>query len=129
VVLGSKFVNMETHSSSEHVAATVKVFVACIPSSIVIYRFRVEDHLIVGLSSVAGVLLQALVPPRKLGLVRMLAATTAFTIAYSEWNPRWAKSSLYPLGLAAAIIALVEGVTRTVRYFRKTRRPDISVPR
>ena len=51
MVLESKFVNMEAQSSSEHVAAAVKVFVACIPSSIVIYRFRVEDHLIVGLSS------------------------------------------------------------------------------
>ncbi len=120
--------NVEAQSNSVHVASALKVFVACIPSSIVIYRFRVEDHLIIGLSSVLGVLLQALVPPRKLGLVRMLVATTAFTIAYSTWNSRWAANSLYPLGLAATIIALVEGVNRTVRYFRRTRPPSNSVP-
>src|SRR6266478_2504933 len=110
---------MEKQSSSdEHVAATLKVFVGCIPSSIVIYRFHVEDHLIVGLSAVAGVLLQALVPPHKLGLLRMLTATALFTIVYSTWNPPWAASSAYPLGLAVVVVVLVEGVIRMVRYFR-----------
>ena len=106
-------------SSDEYAAAAVKVFIGGLPSSIVIYRFHTEDHLIVGLSFVAGVLLQALIPPRKLALSRMLAAATLFTIAYSTWNPRrWA--SFYPLVLGLGVIILVECVSRVVRYCRGT---------
>jgi len=91
-----------------------------------IYSFHVENHLLVGLSFIAGVLLQALIPPWKMGLVRMLTGTTLFALVYSAWNPAWSTRVVYPLLLAAAVYLLVEGLARIFRYYRthsKTGRP------
>lgn len=112
---------MEPESRTNEVAATLKVFVACIPPTLMIYRFHVENHLLVGLSSIAGVLLQTLVPPWRLGLVRMLTATALFTLVYAVSNPAWSARVPYPLMLAAAVLLLVEVLMRVVRYCRAHR--------
>ncbi len=105
---------MEREPRTNEVAATLKVFVACIPPTLLIYRFHVENHLLVGLSSIAGLLLQTLVPPWRLGFVRMLTATALFTLVYSVSNPTW--SAWYPLVLTAGVVFLVEVLMRIVRY-------------
>jgi len=108
----------QEQGANEQVAATLKVFVAFMPPSLMIYRFHVENRLLVGLSFIAGALLQALIPPWKMGLARGLTGVTLFTLVYSAWNPAWSSGVAYPLLLAAAVLLLVEGLARIFRYYR-----------
>jgi hypothetical protein len=75
---------MDAESKSNgHGPAAIKVFLVCMPVSIVVYELHVKNHVIIGLSLVAGVLLQALVPPRKRGLLPLLAGTVIYTVIYA----------------------------------------------
>ena len=71
-------------SRDDNVAGILKIIVFCTPPSIVPILWNVRTHrLIFGLSFILGVLLQAILPPRRKGLVPMLAVTVLFTLAYS----------------------------------------------
>lgn len=60
----------------------LKVCVAVLPS-ILVPRFNPpHEHLLFSLSLVAGVLLQALIPPRKKGLVLVLVLTSITAVVY-----------------------------------------------
>ncbi len=64
------------------VVPVLKSFLACIPVSIVVYGLKVRSHSIIGLSLIAGVLLQALIPPRKKGLLLLLSGSVLYTLIY-----------------------------------------------
>jgi len=68
---------------NEPAAVVLKAFLACMPVSIVVYRFHIQNHFIIGLSLVAGVLLQALIPPRKKGMLLLLTAAIVYALFYS----------------------------------------------
>jgi hypothetical protein len=81
----SVYRGMETDSNSqkESVSTTIKMLLFCMPPSIAMYRFHVRNHAIVGLSWVAGALLQALVPPRKQRLIPILFVTIIAAAVYT----------------------------------------------
>ena len=66
--------------------ALVNIAVMCLPIILApIFGFRDlnRHHFEAGLALTAGVLLQALIPPRKKGLVPLLALAVAFTLVYT----------------------------------------------
>lgn len=87
-----------------------QVLVGCLPASVAIYGFHVENRLVIGLSWVAGVVLQTVIPPWNLELLRLLAVTVLFTLIYGLSNPPWTSHRLYPVGLAVAVILVVQGI-------------------
>lgn len=68
-------------------AAMAKSILLCLPLLVVqpFYDER-SHHLVAGLAVIAGVLLQALVPPRKKLLLPGLVMAVAFTVVYGFWK-------------------------------------------
>jgi hypothetical protein len=69
--------------ADENIAGAIKTFLAIMPISIVVYGFHVRNPLTIGLASVAGVLLQTVIPPHKQRLFLLLMSAIVFTLVYS----------------------------------------------
>lgn len=76
---------MENSSSDgELVSGILKVIVFSIAPTLVMLVLPVSSHRIMfGLSMFVGILLQALIPPRKKGLLSLLTIVAVFTVVYS----------------------------------------------
>lgn len=77
------------NDSKEQIAIVAKLIVFGMISAVAIHVFH-ASYVVLGLSFVAASLLQALIPPRRKGLVPMLAISTLFTLialAWQWWHP------------------------------------------
>ena len=79
----------EPNSPDEQIAVFAKLVVFCMIPAVAIHAFH-ASYVVLGLSFVVASLLQALVPPKKKGLVPILALSTLFTLIALGWQ--W----LYP---------------------------------
>ncbi len=77
----------ESDNGNEQIAILAKLIVFCMISAVAIHAFR-ASYVVLGLSFIAASLLQALVPPRKKGLVPILAISTLFTLVALVWQWR-----------------------------------------
>jgi hypothetical protein len=72
--------------SEKVVTALLKIAVLCIPTlaaPLVGFHDLSRHHLAAGIALIAGVLLQALIPPRKKALLPLLGLAVAFTLVYT----------------------------------------------
>jgi hypothetical protein len=75
---------MEDQASTySGVMIVFKLFILALPATLLPYVRPAHSHTLFGLALVLGVLLQALIPPRRKGLVPMIIGTVLFTIIYS----------------------------------------------
>jgi hypothetical protein len=71
-------------SVNEDARLLLKVLVLFVPPTIAPYVFdTATHHFLAGLSLITGVLLQALIPPRRKGLLLLLGFSVVFAFAYS----------------------------------------------
>jgi len=61
----------------------LKAVVFTLPATLLPYVRPVHSHTLFGLTLILGVLLQALIPPRRKGFVSLILCTVVFTIIYS----------------------------------------------
>ena len=64
-------------------AIIAKTCVVIAPATLLEFLMPVHSRLLYGLSLILGVLLQALIPPRRTGLAPTIIAVVIFTIVYS----------------------------------------------
>lgn len=75
-------------ATEQDAVAMIKIAIFCLPVTVIqFFGAARKDHLIVGLTVIFGVFLQALIPPRKKLLVPLLILSVGFTMLYSVfWN-------------------------------------------
>ena len=77
-------------STGAHAAFAAKTFVGCLPVSIAIYRFHVTRPSYIGVALISGVLIQALIPPHKKGLIPMLVVAGIFVLIFTIFGANYA---------------------------------------
>jgi hypothetical protein len=78
-----KQINKET---GQDMNAVAKIFVFCVVPLTVSEGFHLRNPVVTGLSFIAGSLLQALIPPRRRGLLVMLILSAAYTAIALLWR-------------------------------------------
>ena len=75
---------MSEKGKDDKPAFVLKAFVFCVPAATAA-QFSKSD-VILGLSLIVGSLLQSIIPPRKKGLLPMLAISITYTLASFFWD-------------------------------------------
>jgi hypothetical protein len=74
---------MPDQNSSSEIMVWFKLVVFALPVSVLPFIKPVNSHAQFGIALIVGALLQALIPPRRKGLVPILIGSVAFAIIYS----------------------------------------------
>jgi hypothetical protein len=77
----------ESDNGNERISILAKLIIFCMIPAVVIHAFH-ASYVALGLSFIVASLLQALVPPRRKGLVPILAISTLFTVIALLWQWR-----------------------------------------
>jgi hypothetical protein len=70
-------------STHSEIMILFKLFVLSLPATLLPYVRPAHGHTAFGLALVLGVLLQAIIPPRRKGFVPLIVVTIIFTLIYS----------------------------------------------
>ena len=63
-----------------HITHALKLLLAVMPVSFVVDYLHVRNQVLIGLSFIVGTLLQATIPPQKMGLFPLLTVSVLYTL-------------------------------------------------
>jgi hypothetical protein len=70
-------------STQSGIMIFLKLFVLSLPATLLPFVRPTHSHLVFGLALILGVLLQAIIPPRRKGFIFMIVGAIVFTLIYS----------------------------------------------